>query len=209
MFCRFCGAHIPQDSLFCARCGKRLAGEDTSAPNRLARRLGLKTPYPWAALLFVLFGTWAVWPEPPGPDLTDLEFALELQAESSVSEGGLTRHYLSLVVTNGGLDPVRDIPVELHAAVFPEQPAEIIAEFRGGRFAVLRDGEVLPIVLVLTDEIATGEKRRFPIDSLVTTPSPAEVTYSIVVEGSGEVLATLSTPTGEGAGAGPLARGIR
>ena len=197
MFCRFCGAHIPADSRFCLKCGKRLVADE--APARGWVRW-LKTPYPWAGLLFLVFAAWALVPGPAPPDPSVLALALELEAESSLPEDSLFRHHLSLVVENRGVEPVSDLPVELRASVTPDQPVEVVSEFRGGRFVVLRDGESHPLILVLADEIAASQKRRFPIDSTVTTQAPAEVTYSILREDTGEVLATLTAPIGAPSG---------
>ena len=206
MFCRFCGAQLLANSLFCAHCGKRLSAAPVAAENRLVRKLRLKTPYPWAALLLVLFFGWALLPDSVATDFSTITLELELQAESSTPEEAIFRHYLSLVVENVGETPIRDIPVELHATVIPEQPVEVVSEFRGGRFIVLSDADARPITLILSDEIAAHEKRRFPIDSIVTTQPPAEVTYTLVLEGSSEVLASLSAPIGEPpAQDGPLA----
>ena len=206
MFCRFCGAQLLINSVFCARCGKQLTAAPVAAESRLASKLRLKTPYPWAALLLVLFFGWALRPDSVAPDFSTIVFELELQAESSAPEEDIFRHYLSLVVENVSGTPIRDIPVELHATVIPEQAVEVVSEFRGGRFVVLHDADARPITLILSDEIAANEKRRFPIDSIVTTRPPAEVTYTLVAEGSSEVLASLSAPIGEPpAQNGPLA----
>src|SRR5206468_3697794 len=37
MFCRYCGSHIPDDSLFCAKCGKRLGPREI--PIELSARI--------------------------------------------------------------------------------------------------------------------------------------------------------------------------
>jgi len=194
MFCRFCGARILEDSLFCSKCGKRLAGDRRSGSDTGGWRVRLKSPYPWAVLLFLAFVVWTVRPDSPGVDPSALALELELEGESSVADANVFRHYLSLVVENRGSGPVGEIPVEFQASIVPDQDAEVVSEFRGGRFVVLRNGQSLPLILILDDEIAPSEKRRFPIDSIVTTAPPAEVTYTVRSEASGEVLASLSAP---------------
>lgn len=196
MFCRFCGIPIPRDSRFCPGCGRRQAPPAPEERPAWLRALG--TPYPWAALLVVVFAGWILAPDSPGPDLSTLAMELELEGQSSAPEENLYRHYLSLVVENRGAQPVRDIPVELGAVLEPEQPVELVSDFRGGRFVLLSDGEARPLVLVLTDEIAASEKRRFQIDSVVTTAAPAEVTYTIRPEAGGEPLAVLRAPIDPG-----------
>jgi hypothetical protein len=125
---------------------------------------------------------------------------LEVEGQTSTPEENLFRHYLSLVVENRGPEAVRNISVELDASIAPDQPAEMVSDFRGGRFVLLRDGETRPLVLILTDEIAASEKRRFAIDSVVVTGAPAEVTYTVRPEAGGEPLAVLRIPiTAEGA----------
>ena len=193
MYCRFCGAEVPADSTFCARCGKRLAGEPTGRLVRATHSLRLKTPYPWALVLFSLFVGWVLWPAEPTFDLTTLGFELELQEELSLPDDNLFRQYLSLVVMNRGEEAVRDVPVELQAALSPAEGGEIVSEFRGGRFVLHRGEESFPIVLMLSDEIPAGLRRRFPIDSIVLAPPPREVTYTVAAADSGQPLATLST----------------
>jgi predicted nucleic acid-binding Zn ribbon protein len=193
MFCRFCGAAILPDSRYCSKCGKALDPAATRTRRWLAP---LRTPWPWAGLLLLLFGVWILAPDPPPLDLSSVAIALELEADTLVPGENLFRHYLSLVVENRGQEPIGPIPVEFRAEIAPDQPVEIVSEFRGGRYVVLREGESLPLILVLADEISPEEKRRFPIDNLVTTMPPADVTYMIRSE-SGEVLATLVASVGE------------
>lgn len=206
MFCRFCGAHVPDDSQFCAKCGKRLSGEPGSAAARVSKLLWLKTPYPWAVLLFAGFLSWALRPAVDLVDTSGLELELELQAETASPDANIFRQYLSLVVRNAGAETVRDVPVELYAEVVPAEDAEVVTEFRGGQFVIFRDSMPQPVVLVLSDEIAVNERRRFPIDSIVTAHEPSEVTYRVVAEDSGAALTQLSTRVGDDTGDdGPVA----
>jgi hypothetical protein len=200
MVCRFCGARIPEDSRFCSRCGKGVSAGEGPVASGLVGRLRLKTPYPWAGALFVVFLAWTAWPGESGVDLSTLSLELELEGESGSPEENLFRHYLSLVVENRGTSPVAEIPVELVAAIEPGQPVDLVSEFRGERFVVLRDGEARPLTLILSDEIPASGKRRFPIDSVVTTQAPAEVTYTIRKVSGGEALAELRAGIGAGAG---------
>lgn len=194
MFCRHCGARIEADSVFCSRCGKKIAKLGPGAPSRWHR---LKTPWPWAGLVFLAFLTWALAGGDSRPDLSQLTMELEMVDHSELPDQGLFRHHLSLVVENQGEEPVAEIPVDLSAALTPDQAVEVVAEFRGNRFVILSGGEARPLVLVLADELAGSEKRRFPIDTLVETHPPAEVTYTVASDPPGEVLATLTVPIPE------------
>jgi zinc-ribbon domain len=195
MFCRYCGARVEADSLFCSKCGKKLAGAAPEAPGRWQR---FKTPWPWAGLVFLVFLTWVLFGGHRPPDLSQVAMDLELVNRSELPDQGLFRHHLSLVVENQGDAPVAEIPVDLAATVTPDQDAEVVAEFRGNSFVILSGGETRPLVLVLADELAVSEKRRFAIDTFVETDPPAEVTYTVVSDPPGEVLATLSVSIPEG-----------
>lgn len=192
MFCRYCGARIEADSIFCSRCGKNVAEVAPGAAPPGWHRL--KTPWPWAGLVFLAFLTWALVGGGEAPDLSHLAMELELVDHSEVPDQGLFRHHLSLVVENQGDEPVAEIPVDLLATLTPDQDVEVVAEFRGNRFVILSGGEARPLVLVLADELAGSEKRRFPIDTLVETTPPAEVTYTVASDPPERVLATLSVP---------------
>lgn len=195
MYCRYCGARIEADSVFCSRCGKKVAA--APAPETPSRWRRLRTPWPWAALVFVAFVTWALFGGSAPPDFSHLAMEIELVDQLNLPDQGLFRHHLSLVVENQGEEPVAEIPVDLTAALSPEQDVEVVAEFRGNRFRILSGGESEPLVLVLADELAGSEKRRFPIDTLVETRPPAEVTYTVASDPPGEVLATLSVALSE------------
>ena len=63
MFCRYCGAAIAADSVFCAKCGKRLLDSANPRMERIVRTLRLKTPYPYFIVLVAAFATWTLWPK--------------------------------------------------------------------------------------------------------------------------------------------------
>src|SRR4029453_5081466 len=54
MFCRYCGAHILEDSLFCAKCGKNLGRSTHPRIEKLVHVLRLNTPYPYFGILLIL-----------------------------------------------------------------------------------------------------------------------------------------------------------
>ncbi|PYS27031.1 MAG: hypothetical protein DMG11_17810 [Acidobacteria bacterium] len=60
MFCRYCGAYLPDDSIFCAKCGKRLGRRENPRLAKIAQTLHLKTPYPYFALLVFFFIVWTI-----------------------------------------------------------------------------------------------------------------------------------------------------
>ena len=201
MFCRFCGAAIPADSLFCAKCGRRLASG--SRFDALLNRVYLKTPYPYAGLLFLAFVIWALQPARTRVDYSTLRVELELEAEAAIPQSDVYRHRLNLIIENAGAEPVADIPIEFRARVLPEQPVEVVSDFLGRRLVILRNGEVLPLVVILGDAVGAGDKRQYGVDGVVTTAAPAEVIYEVLSEGGDEVLARLSVPIGAGPGPGP------
>ena len=77
MFCRYCGEEILADSRYCSRCGKRLLG-GSSRLEALARRLYLRTPYPYAGLLCFLLLLFVVFAERSRVDYGHLRLSLEL-----------------------------------------------------------------------------------------------------------------------------------
>lgn len=193
MFCRFCGAAILPDSRFCSACGKRLAPH---SPRReaLVRKLRLKTPYPYAAAAFLLFLAWAFQPGPPPFDYTRVSMELELQGESAEVRSNLFRHHLSLIVVNVGDMPVLEVPVQIRARVDDgaDHRAQVECDFLGRRFAVLEEGQEIPLVVILTDDIDAAGKRRYSIDGIVTAEPPFSVTYEVLAEGSEAVLASIT-----------------
>jgi hypothetical protein len=191
MFCRFCGSNIIDDSIFCAKCGKRLRGsKDHPRLEKISARLYLRTPYPYAAILILLATLWVVLiPNAAPVDYSHLQWTLKQDRNLDLSASNLYQQGFSLVLENVGSQAVREIPVEFHARVEPPQPAEIATTFRGTRFPIMIDGKPLPLVVVLSDEVRPGSKRSFLIEGSIQAMPPFKVTYEIREEGSDKVLA--------------------
>src|SRR5262245_62203512 len=100
MFCRYCGTHIADDSLFCAKCGKRLGAREHPRLEKIVRTLRLKTPYPYFAVLLILFIGWALGPRQTHADFSHLKWKIELDRQLNVPEDNLFQQSLSLVVEN-------------------------------------------------------------------------------------------------------------
>ena len=210
MFCRHCGADVLADSRFCSSCGKSLDPPPVVERTSLFAKLRLNTPYPYAALLFLGFALWTIGPLETQTDYSQIRLELELRGESGYPDENIYRHHLSLIVENIGTEPVSEIPVEIRARVEPDQPAEVVSDFLGRQLVILQNGESMPLIVILSDEVAGGEKRRYAIDGIVTTTPPAGVTYEVLVEDTGQVLAVLSAeierPAEGGTPSGPIAR---
>jgi len=191
MFCRFCGGAILFDSQFCSHCGKLLANE---SPRRTmwVRKLSLRTPYPYAAVLFLAFLTWALQPGPPPFDYQMVRIELELTGRSGDPAAGLYRHQFSLVVENVGDEVVRSVPVELRARAATDAVDGIEADFLGRRVSLLGDSGPQSLVVYLDDAMAPADRRRYTVDLVVSGRTPFSVTYEIASEDSSEVLATFS-----------------
>ena len=193
MYCRFCGAKTPSDSRFCPRCGKRI-GEGVVAPTPGAvERFRLRTPYPWAGLLFAAFLWWAfVSTAPEVFDYDRVAVSIELDGTSAAPEDGLYRQHFDVVVENLGDEPVFEVRVEFRARIEAAGPARVDSEFRGQRVTLLSEGVTAPLELVLTDDVDPGGRRRYPIDGIVTAMPPFRVWYEVANAVTGEVLADLS-----------------
>ncbi len=191
MFCSHCGASIQADSHFCSKCGKQLLASPSPRRLALVRKLRLESPYPYAGLLFLVFFVWIIQPRQSDVDYSTIH--VELEGESGRPEENIFRHHLSLILENVSDGPIREIPVEFRVRIEPERTGEVVADFLGRRLVIHRDGQSLPLVVVLTDLVEAEEKRRYTIDGIVTMLPPAVVTYEVVAEGTGEVLASLET----------------
>jgi hypothetical protein len=207
MYCRFCGAQTPDDSRFCPKCGKRI--EDAAPrPESPPHRFGWRTPYPWAAILIVLFLSWAFYPRNAGDfDYASVELGIELDGRSSAPEQSLYRHHFSFVVENVGEAPIVEVPVELRAEVEAEGPVSVESEFLGRRLILVSEGRVDPLVVILSDDLAPGDKRRYPADGIVTGTPPFSVRYELIDPESKQVLAEVTVgeppsepPSGEPSG---------
>src|SRR5437762_1645790 len=117
MFCRYCGSHIPDDSLFCAKCGKRLGPRENPRVAKIVQTLYLKTPYPYFALLFALFITWTVASRPTHANYSGLKWSFELDKKLDLAQENTFEQALSLVVENTGTVSVKEIPIELSARI--------------------------------------------------------------------------------------------
>ncbi len=199
MFCRFCGGTVPRDSRFCPHCGRRLAGRSPRT-DVLVRTLRFGTPYPYAIAVLVLFAGLILRPGPPPFDYSNVAFDLELLGESGEPESNIYRHHFSLIVENLGDAALTSVPVEVHARVESERPAEVYFDDLGSRIVVLRDQQPTPLGVALDDGLEAAEKRRFPMDWIVIAQPPFTVTYDVVGVGTDVVLASF---TGTVGGASP------
>jgi hypothetical protein len=192
MFCRFCGAPITVGSHFCSTCGKRLLTPPSARTQVWLSKLRLDTPYPYAGFFFLLFVLWVIQPRQSGVDYSKVRFELQLEGESGRPEENVFRHHLSLIVENVSSEPVRELPVEFRVRVDPERTGEVVSDFLGRRLVIHRDGESMPLIVVLADLVEASGKRRYTIDGIVTMEPPANITYEVLAEGSEDVLASLA-----------------
>jgi hypothetical protein len=187
MFCRYCGAHLLDDSVFCSKCGKNL-GRGNPRLEKVSKILRLRTPYPYAIFLVLVVAVWALTPHAAPFDYTNLKWTLEANRKLDLPDENLFQQGFSLILENAGSKAVRDIPVELSARIEPEQSAEIAATFLGTHLPIMERGKSLPLTLLLSDEIQPGSKRNFLIDGSIEAQPPFKVTYEIRAENSETVL---------------------
>jgi hypothetical protein len=190
MFCRYCGAYIAEDSLFCAKCGKRLGKRENPRLEKIVNKLRLKTPYPYFALLIVSFVTWAAWPKGTHADYSHLKWSFELDRKADDPSEHSFQQALSLVVENVGPVPVVDIPVELRARIEPPKRGDVEVDFLGRRLLILQQGHTLPLVGILDGTVPSGAKKRFPFNGNITAAPPFKVTYEVRDEDGVSVLAS-------------------
>lgn len=190
IFCRYCGAQILDDSVFCAKCGKRLGRASHPRLALVAQKLRLKTPYPYFALLLALYIGWTTAPRQAAADYSHLNWTLEQDRKIDVPDGNLFQQALSLVVENIGTAAVADIPIELSAKIEPARPSEVVAGFLGRKLIILQQGRPLPLVVVLADKVEPGSKRRYFLEGSITAEPPFKVTYEVRAEDQDEVLAS-------------------
>jgi len=189
MFCRFCGAHLLDDSLFCAKCGKKLGRAVNPRLEKIIRVLHLRTPYPYAIFLFLTAAVWLLTPHAAPFDYSNLKWTLQVDRKVDIADANLFQQGLSLVLENASMKAVREIPVELRAHIEPPQPAEISATFLGQRLAIVKEGKPLPLTVVLADEVRAGAKRSFLMEGSIQAQPPFKVIYEIREENSETVLA--------------------
>src|SRR4051812_19186145 len=116
MFCRFCGTQIPPDSLFCAKCGRRLGRKVHPRIEEIVARYRLNTPYPYFGLLLLLCVVWVVTARKPAFDYSQTKWSIEMDRKLDTPADNMYRESLSIVVENTGTKPLLGIPIELHAA---------------------------------------------------------------------------------------------
>jgi hypothetical protein len=192
MFCRFCGAPLLADSLFCSKCGKKLARQENPRWEKLSKTLRLRTPYPYALLLVLLVivaMAWALTSHAQPADYTGLKLAFEPNRKLDLPNENLFQQSLSLILENTGNKAVKDLPVDFVARIEPEQPADIAATFLGNRLTIMQHGKTLPLTVVLTDEIRPGNKRSYLLEGSIQAQPPFKVTYEVLEEGTETVLA--------------------
>lgn len=188
MFCRYCGAYIAEDSLFCAKCGKRLGKRQNPRLAKIVQKLRLKTPYPYFALLILLFITWAAWPKASHADYSHLKWSFELDRKAEDPAEHLYQQALSLVVENMGPSPAVEIPIELRAMIEPTKRADVEADFLGRRLLILQQGHTLPLTVILAGTLASGAKKRYLLNGNIMAEPPFKVTYEVRDEDGRSVL---------------------
>jgi len=190
MFCRYCGSHVQDDSVFCAKCGKRLGTRENPRVEKIVRQLYLKTPYPYFILLFALFVIWAAWPKGSRADYTHLKWSIELDKKADAPAEHTFQQALSLVVENTGAAPAVEIPIELRAVIEPVKKADVEADFIGRRLLILQQGRPLPVTVIVGGTVPSGGKRRVPINGNIQAEPPFKVTYEIRDEDGRTILAS-------------------
>ena len=189
MFCRYCGSHIPDDSLFCAKCGKRLGARENPRVAKIVQTLHLKTPYPYFVLLFVLFITWTIWSRPTHADYSHLKWSFELDKKLDIPQENTFEQALSLVVENTGTVSAKEIPIELSARIEPQKRADVEADFLGRKLLILQQGHTLPLVVVVAGELPAGAKRRILLNGTIVAEPPFKVIYELREEDRRPVIA--------------------
>jgi hypothetical protein len=190
MFCRYCGAHILEDSLFCAKCGKRLGRRANPRLEKLVTVLHLNTPYPYFGILLLMAVVWAVTPHRSSFDYSQTKWSIEMDRKLDVPDDNLYRESLSVVVENTGKTALRYIPVEVHARIEPQKTADVMIAFPGDRESIIEGGKPRPVVVVLTDSTAAGAKRRYALDANVTAARPFKVTLDVLQDDGKTLLAS-------------------
>jgi zinc-ribbon domain len=190
MFCRYCGAHIADDSVFCAKCGKRLGTRENPRIEKIVQKLRLKTPYPYAAVLITSFIVWAAWPTGSHADYSHLKWSFELDRKIEDPAEHVFQQALSLVVENTGPAPAAEIPIELKATIEPAKRADVEADFLGRRLLILQQGHPLPLTVIIGGTVASGAKRRLLLNGNIQAEPPFKVTYEVREPSGRTVLAT-------------------
>lgn len=190
MFCRYCGAHIADDSVFCARCGKRLGRRSHPRLEKLVRQLRLNSPYPYFAVVLIAFAVYMLRPGEAPVNYSGLKLTLDVERNLDRPEDNLFQQSFSLHVENAGTTVIQRVPVELTARIEPEQPALVTASFRGQQLPILEAGKPSPLVVVLSDQITPGARHHFAMGGMIQAQPPFTVTYEIRGEDSEPLLAS-------------------
>src|SRR5688572_7847300 len=183
MFCRFCGTHLLDDSLFCSKCGKKLRRIENPQWAKVSRVLRLRTPYPYAVLLILLVVVWAWTPDAVPVDYTGLQLSFEPNRKLDLPNENLFQQGFSLVLENGRSMAVKDIPVDFVARIEPQQPADISVIFQGNRLPIMKSGKALPLTGILSGEVRPGTKRSFLMEGSIEAQPNFKVTYEVLEEG--------------------------
>jgi hypothetical protein len=176
-FCRYCGAVIPPDSLFCPKCGKNLGPQPHPRRDRLIAALRLKTPYPYFLVMVAVgltLGATALRPKPY--DYSPLKWSVRSDRPGSADTAGEFHQTFWLIVENTGAAVARDIPVEVRARVEPASGAAVSVRFEESAVP-LPPGASAP--LILGDPIDPGAKHLYRIDGMVRAAPPFTVTYEV------------------------------
>jgi hypothetical protein len=189
MFCKYCGSHIADDSIFCSKCGKKLGPRESPRLSKVVQTFRLKTPYPYFALLLVAFITWAAGPRQSRADYSHVKWSIEQDRKLDLRDDSLFQQSFSLVVENTGATAIQDIPVELTAKIEPQKNAEVIASFQARKLLIMQHGRPLPLVVVLADRIEPGSKKRYFLEGAIQAAPPFKLTYEVREEGQSLVLA--------------------
>lgn len=191
IFCRYCGAAIAEDSLFCAKCGRKLGRTLNPRVEKVVTVLHLRTPYPYAVVLFLLAAVWLLRPGPRVPvDYSNLKWTLKSDRKLDLPEDKTYQEGFSLILENGGTAAVHDIPVDFSARIEPPQPAQIEANFLGHRVPIMRHGKALPLTVILSDQVSPGNKHTFSVEGSVQAETPFKVTYEVRERDSQNLLAS-------------------
>jgi hypothetical protein len=189
MFCKYCGSHIADDSIFCSKCGKKLGPRESPRLAKVVRTFRLKTPYPYFALLLVAFITWAAGPRQSRADYSNVKWSVEQDRKIDLRDDNLFQQSFSLVVENTGITAIQDVPVELSAKIEPQKNAEVVASFQARKLLIMQHGRPLPLVVVLADRIEPGAKKRYVLEGAIQAAPPFKLTYEVREEGQSAVLA--------------------
>jgi hypothetical protein len=191
IFCRYCGAAIADDSLFCAKCGRKLGRTVNPRIEKIITVLRLRTPYPYAAFLFLIAAIWLLLPARQAHvDYSTLKWTLKSARKLDTPDEKRYQEGFSLILQNDGSAAVRDIPVDFSAKIEPPQRAEIETRFLGQRHLVMHQGKVFPLGLILDDLVPPGKKHTFDVEGSIQAETPFKVTYEIRERDSQKLLAS-------------------